>query len=127
MAIRNYKSGFTIIELLMVVALIGILASIIMVSLENARRKANLAAFKHEVSGSVAGLIAECDSNAITTPAETNNVKWTQLDDAGCGVSGDVQFTITANPRRALPDLVGTECDDTLVDQDGAHFSSGCK
>ena len=59
-AMPNGRQGFTLVELLVVVAIIGILAAIVMVSLNSAKNKAKAASFKATSSSAQAAAI-QCD------------------------------------------------------------------
>ena len=49
--LKSKKQGFTIIELLVAIAIIGILSSVILVSLSDARKKARLGRVQSQMSG----------------------------------------------------------------------------
>jgi type II secretory pathway pseudopilin PulG len=96
--------------LLIVIAIIGILASIILVSLNSARQRARMAEFKSTVASWQAAMIVECDK---TTPAP-GSVTWPAANTSGsittpatCG-SGQVTGGVATASAAAGGNCTGT-------------------
>lgn len=89
------EKGFTLVEILLVIAMIGILASTIFVSLSGQRKRAKLASAM-ETSRSVIPIAVDCFlmNRQLTTWTSTsigggsicagNSATWPSLSDTGC-------------------------------------------
>jgi prepilin-type N-terminal cleavage/methylation domain-containing protein len=124
---KKVQKGFTLIELLIVIAIIGILAGVILVSTSSARTRANIAAFKSEAKGAIAGLVMACDSALLTNAAmvDTTNHVTTNVTAGGaatvCGPSGSGQFSVTITPAKS--DVV-TACGNATITPTGVSYAN---
>ena len=83
---KNKKSGFTLIELMVAIAIIGILAAVVMVSLSGQRAKAR-AVNALRAGGSIMPAFMECSLRGRTIPDRGVNVNGGQEICDGSGVS----------------------------------------
>lgn len=126
---QQIRQGFTLIEILIVVAVISILVSVVLISLSGGREKAKVARFK-EVTHSIktAAINACADGNIDYTNVTgsfgvipTNIESITEnLPLSSCGSTGTTTFNISIKSRNLT-----TPCT-AVIDQTGITSFTGC-
>lgn len=101
------RYGFTLVELLIVIAIIGILASIVLISLSLVRQKARMAEFKSVAASAQAAAVAACDS--VGTGA--SGVVWTASTTGSLTTAiSCTNGVITAGVATSVNAVTGTTC-----------------
>jgi prepilin-type N-terminal cleavage/methylation domain-containing protein len=105
---KKYNSkGFTLVELLLVIAIIAILATVLFVSLGGQRERARVTSFKENMRGLITAYTACRDGNGtavggaadgtvtLCNPAGTSGITSTIPKTPNCNGSGNVTITMT--------------------------------
>ncbi len=82
----------------MVIAIIGILSSVVLTSLNGARTKAKSSVYKEELTSLRPAIISACDSGTLATPGDmpsTASHPAGVIGTQSCGVSGAGTFSVT--------------------------------
>lgn len=127
------RRGFTFIEVLIVIAIVGVLASIVLASLSSAQVRARDASFKSTASSIQPGIIVCCDnlysldgmapSDLICSSGDMSYPDSTVINtvtvDVDCQSDGTFQITVT-------PGTMNTGiCTGAVITNEGAAFT-GC-
>ena len=139
---KNKNKGFTLIEILVIVAIIGILITVVLAFLTPAKRKANIASVKTSLS-SVAPAGAMCRDGGgtilggnggdnICSNTSITNAKYPLIRVCGSN-AGDTAFNVTDPPGPLDWEITLTcsgfdKCDgnaNACCDAAGCHFPSG--
>ena len=121
----RYSKGFTIVELLVVVAIIGILASVVMAITSGYRIKSKSAAFKSEINSLQKSFNVACATDIITNNDIQNGKTFNKsiIDVAlqSCGLSGSGTFSFS------IPSTNGAGCTSAIVTESKVTFlPAGC-
>lgn len=123
--------GFSFIELMIVIAIIGILMSIVLSSLNSARSKAKISSWKSSVSSSQPAVLTCCSDGKIITNAVGSPICNGGADWPGANSIGDITIqnncdALTAAFKYSVngPDNdVSGSCQPAICDQSGCTFS----
>ncbi len=102
------KKGFTLVELLLVIAIIGILAAVLFIGLGNQRERARTTTFKENMRGLVTAYTA-CADGAGTIYVGAANGTSTACTGGTSGVTGNIPKITQCNDASANVTLTSTQ------------------
>lgn len=120
------RKAFTLIELLIVIAITGILATVVIAGLNGGTIKSKKKAFIAEVKGSISGLVNKCNNESNIVAGDfpaTGNATWTISGGSytqSCGRTGNGTFNFLASSVKV------TGCSATVTNA-GAVFTAQCQ
>jgi len=119
------KKGFTLIELVIVISIIGILSTVAVINLSTFRNRAHVATFKAEVTAMQSQMISDCEALPDATfsanpPGDTTVTDWDAAFTAtDCGPTGAATFSIDGGSQSY------GACTATITQQD-ITYVAGC-
>jgi type II secretory pathway pseudopilin PulG len=105
-----------------VIAIIGILASVVLTSLTGQTAKANRTAFLQEVKGNIAPFVEQCTRGVAPAPVDTGNTDYGTITATECTALGRQTFSIAVRNVKAFPSTAINGCN--VVVTDGGIFTN---
>jgi len=136
---KERGKGFTLVELLLVIAIIGILAAVLFSTITRQREHARAAAFMEQMRTAISGMtrcldaggtLQEPGDNLDRRVCSTGLVHGTYLTDVemrNCNAVGSYAVSVVGETLVGICDLSGGISCNAVCDYNGCSFSSECK
>lgn len=117
------KKAFTLIELLIIIAIIGILMSAILISISQTRKNARISSVKTSISSVLTAIVACKDgSGVIANPVANNNI----CNPVSAGLANAKWPTLPSGYNYASGIYDSTDCNFTISNSDTTDLICSC-
>lgn len=137
--LENNNGGFTLVELLLVIAIIGILAAVLYSTITNQRERARASAFMQQMRTTASGMSSCIDSGGTLQEPGDNldrricsvgTLHGTHLEDnemINCNNTGSYSISVVGDTFVGVCDLSGGASCNAVCDYNGCSFSDDCQ